>query len=47
VKPIAFSLAPVMAVLLGWLVLGEALTVRKGAAVLLIIGGVMLLTGDR
>jgi transporter family protein len=47
VKPIAFSLAPVIAVLLGWLVLGEAMTVRKGAAVLLIIGGVMLLTSDR
>ena len=46
VKPIAFTLAPVVAVLLGWLVLGEAMTLRKGAAVLLIVGGVVLLTGD-
>ena len=46
VKPIAFTLAPVVAVLLGWLLLGEAMTVKKAVAVLLIVGGVVLLTAD-
>ena len=46
VKPIAFTMAPAVAVLLGWLVLGEAMTVRKAAAVLLIASGVVLLTAD-
>lgn len=45
VKPIAFTLAPACAVLLGWLVLHEPMTVRKGVAVALILGGVLLLTG--
>jgi uncharacterized membrane protein len=47
VKPIAFTLAPVTAVLLGWLVLGEAMTVKKTLAVLMIITGILLLTGER
>ena len=47
VKPIAFTLAPVTAVLLGWLVLGEPMSARKAVAVVLIGGGVLLLTGDR
>ena len=47
VKPIAFTLAPVLAVLLGWLVLGESMTVRKAAAIALIVTGVVLLTGER
>ena len=47
VKPVAFTLAPVVAVLLGWTVLGETMTVKKAVAVLLIIGGVVLLTTDR
>jgi uncharacterized membrane protein len=46
IKPIAFSLAPVVAVLLGWGVLGETMSVHKGAAVLLIVAGVVLLTGE-
>jgi uncharacterized membrane protein len=46
VKPIAFTLAPVVAVGLGWLVLGEAMTVRKAVAVGLIVAGVVLLTGE-
>jgi transporter family protein len=46
VKPIAFGVAPVVAVLLGWLVLGEEMTARKALAVLLIAGGVVLLTAD-
>lgn len=45
VKPIAFCLAPATAVLLGWLVLGETMTVKKAIAVLMILGGVALLTG--
>lgn len=44
-RPIAFSLAPATAVLLGWLVLHEPMTVRKTIAVTLIITGVLLLTG--
>lgn len=44
VKPIAFALAPAIAVLLGWLVLGESMTPRKGIAIVLIITGVVLLT---
>jgi transporter family protein len=44
VKPIAFSVAPAVAVILGWLVLGEQMTLQKALAVLLIIAGVVLLT---
>jgi drug/metabolite transporter (DMT)-like permease len=43
VKPIAFTIAPATAVLLGWLILGETMTLRKGAAVALILTGVILL----
>ena len=46
VKPVAFTVAPAVAVLLGWLVLGEAMTVRKAAALMLILSGVVLLTSD-
>lgn len=42
-KPIAFTVAPVAAVILGAMFLGEALTVRKVVAVCLVITGVMLL----
>ncbi len=44
-RPIAFSLAPLSAVLLGWLVLGEAMTPRKAAATVLIVVGIVMLTG--
>ncbi len=44
-KPIAFSLAPAVAVLIGWLVLGEAMSLRKAAGVTAILAGVLLLTG--
>lgn len=47
VKPIAFTVAPAMAVLLGWLVLHETMTWRKGIAVALILTGVGLLAGGR
>lgn len=46
VKPIAFTVAPAIAVLLGWLVLGEPMTGRKLVAVGLILAGVLLLTGS-
>ncbi|MCL4195904.1 MAG: EamA family transporter [Phycisphaerales bacterium] len=45
VKPIAFCVAPAVAVLLGWLVLGEPMTARKAAAIAFILVGVVLLTG--
>jgi uncharacterized membrane protein len=44
-RPIAFSLAPASAVVLGWLVLGEEMSVRKAVAVVLIVVGIVLLTG--
>jgi drug/metabolite transporter (DMT)-like permease len=46
IKPVAFALAPATAVILGWLVLGESMTLRKAGAVALILAGVVLLTGD-
>ena len=45
IKPIAFTLAPAIAVILGVLVLGESFTLRKGVALVMILGGVVLLTG--
>jgi len=47
IKPIAFTIAPATAVVLGWLLLGETMTWRKALAVVLILAGVVLLTGDR
>ena len=47
VKPVAFAVAPLVAVLLGWLVLGESMDLRKVAAVLLIVAGVVLLSVQR
>lgn len=44
VKPIAFSIAPAVGVLLGWLVLGESMDARKVLAVGLIVAGVVVLT---
>lgn len=46
VKPIAFATAPMVAVLIGWLVLGEAMTTRKALGVASILLGVVLLTGS-
>lgn len=45
IKPIAFTLAPATAVLLGWIVLHEPMTARKAAACAMILLGVVLLTG--
>lgn len=42
-KPIAFTVAPVAAVILGAMFLGESLTPRKLVAVVMVIGGVLLL----
>jgi uncharacterized membrane protein len=44
VKPIAFTIAPATAVLLGWMLLGESFSLRKAVAVGLILLGVGLLT---
>ncbi|MDX2132944.1 MAG: EamA family transporter [Planctomycetota bacterium] len=42
-RPIAFGVAPLTAVLLGWWFLGEAMTVRKAIAVVLIVAGIVVL----
>ncbi len=46
VKPIAFALAPAVAVVLGWMILKEPMTARKAAGVALILAGVVLLTAS-
>lgn len=43
VKPIAFAIAPATGVVLGWLLLGESMSLRKAAGVALILLGVVLL----
>jgi uncharacterized membrane protein len=45
IKPIAFCLAPAVATLIGWFILGEPVTARKVGAVAMILAGVVLLTG--
>jgi uncharacterized membrane protein len=45
-RPIAFGVAPLTAVLLGWWWLGEAMTVRKAVAVALIVAGIVLLARE-
>ena len=47
IKPIAFTVAPAVAALLGWLLLHEPMTPRRGLALTLILLGVVLLTGGR
>ena len=47
VKPVAFTVAPAVAVLLGWAILGEPISIRKGIAVAMILAGVVLLAGER
>lgn len=46
-RPIAFALAPATAVFLGWWFLGEAMSIRKAVAVVLIVVGIGLLAGDK
>ncbi len=47
IKPIAFTVAPAIAVLFGWLLLHEPMSWRRALAVGLILAGVVLLTGDK
>lgn len=42
-RPIAFGLAPAIAVILGWAMLGEKITVTKAVACAMIIGGIVML----
>jgi uncharacterized membrane protein len=44
VKPVAFTIAPTTAVLLGWLFLGESMSAQKIVGVLLVLAGVVVLT---
>jgi uncharacterized membrane protein len=44
IKPVAFSIAPATGVLLGWLILKEAMTLQKALGVGLILLGVVVLT---
>lgn len=46
VKPVAFAVAPATAVLLAWLLMGEPMTARKMAGLVLVLAGVALLTGS-
>lgn len=46
IRPIAFALAPATAVLLGWAVLHEGMSVRKGVACVLIVIGIFMLAGE-
>lgn len=45
-RPIAFGLAPATAVLLGWVVLGEPMTMKKAAAVVMIVAGIVILGAE-
>lgn len=45
VKPVAFALAPAIGAVLGWLALGETMTLRKAAGVVVILVGVVVLAG--
>ncbi len=46
IRPIAFALAPATAVLLGWIVLNEGMTVRKAIACVMIVIGIIMLAGE-
>ena len=45
VKPIAFTLAPAVAVLLGWLLLREPMNAPKAIGVVLVLTGIILIAG--
>jgi uncharacterized membrane protein len=47
IRPIAFALSPATAVLLGWVMLGEGMSIRKIISCTLIITGIVLLTGEK
>lgn len=44
IKPIAFTVAPAVGVVLGWLVLREPMTLQKAVGVLMVVLGVVLLS---
>jgi bacterial/archaeal transporter family protein len=46
IKPVAFAIAPATGVVLGWLALGESMNAQKALAIVLILIGVVLLTGN-
>jgi bacterial/archaeal transporter family protein len=46
IRPIAFALSPATAVVLGWIMLGEPMSLRKLISCTLIIIGIVLLTGE-
>lgn len=47
IKPVAFTLAPATAVLIGWLALGETMSVQKAVGIGLVLAGVVVLTGSK
>jgi uncharacterized membrane protein len=47
VKPIAFTIAPAVAVVLGWLALHEQMTLNKALGVVFVLIGVVLLSIGR
>lgn len=47
VKPVAFTCASAIAVILGWAILGEPISVRKGIALVMILVGGVLLVSER
>lgn len=46
IKPIAFTVAPAIGAVLGWLLLREPMGPRKALALAMILGGVLLLTAS-
>ena len=47
IKPVAFTLAPATAVLIGWLVLGDTMSTQKIVGIGLVLAGVVVLTGGK
>lgn len=45
VKPIAFTVGPAIAVVLGWLVLKEPMNLAKGLGVVMVLAGIVLIAG--
>ncbi|MFG0256766.1 MAG: EamA family transporter [Phycisphaerales bacterium JB043] len=44
VKPIAFSVAPAIGVLIGWLLMGESMSLGKATGIVCVIAGVFLVS---
>ncbi len=47
IKPVAFTLAPATAVLIGWLALGETMSAQKAVGIGFAVAGVVVLTGSK